>query len=190
MAEVRVLIKGYFRNISSTRCRASSTVALIQDQGKNILVDTGNPQDKAKIIGALKKKKLKPEDIDLVVITHFHPDHAGCNYLFKKARFIAWKASYQNDIFDQALQNQRISKNLELISTPGHSEDSVTLLVKTTRGVVACVGDLFWLEGDEKIKLVEEDCSNKKLFHKNRQRVLKIADYIIPGHGDIYKVKK
>src|SRR3989344_3729712 len=190
MAKIKILIEGYFKNISKTRCRASSAIVLIQDEGKNILVDTGNPRDKEKIINALKKRKLKPEDIDIVIITHFHPDHMGCSYLFKKARFIIQGVSFWDDIFDRAPEHQNFTKNLKLISTPGHSGDSSTLLVKTDRGVVACVGDLFWFNGDEKIKLLEEGCSNKKLFYKNRQEILKIADFIIPGHGKMFKVQK
>lgn len=190
MAEIKILVEGYFKDISRTRCCASSTIVLIQDEGKNILVDTGNPQDKEKIIYALKKRKLKPEDVNIVVITHFHPDHMGCNYLFEKARFIVLGVSFWDDIFDRAPENQILSKDIKLISTPGHSEDSATLLVKTDKGVVACVGDLFWFEGDEKIRLLEEDCFNKKLFYENRQKILKIADFIIPGHGKMFKIKK
>lgn len=32
---------------------------------------------------------LAPDDIDIVVNSHFHPDHCGCNQFFKKATFIA-----------------------------------------------------------------------------------------------------
>jgi glyoxylase-like metal-dependent hydrolase (beta-lactamase superfamily II) len=32
---------------------------------------------------------LGPDDIDIVVNSHFHPDHCGCNQFFKKATFIA-----------------------------------------------------------------------------------------------------
>ncbi len=190
MIKVKVLVKGYFKNISETRCKASSTITLIQDNGKNILIDTGNPQDKEKIITSLKKRGLNPEDIDIVVITHFHPDHMGCNYLFTRARFVVPGVSFWQDIFDRASINQKLTKSLKLISTPGHSEDSTTLLVKTEKEIIAIVGDLFWCENDEKIKLLEEDCSDKKLFYKNRQKILKIADYIIPGHGDMFKVTK
>lgn len=190
MTSIKILIPGYFKNISKTRCRASSTVVLIQDEGRNILVDTGNPRDKEKIIKALKKMKLRPQDIDDVVITHFHSDHVGCNYLFKKARFIVLGVAFWADIFDRSGKYQRLSKNLKLIATPGHSQDSVTLLVKTAMGVVACVGDLFWSAGDEKIKLLEQDCFDKKIFYKNRKKVLGLADYIIPGHGGMFAVKK
>lgn len=187
MTEYKILIEGYFKDISQTRCHASSTIVLIQDEGKNILVDTGNPQDKRKIIAALKKEGLKPKDIDVVVNTHFHPDHVGCNYLFTKARFVVLGTSFWNDIFDRDPKNQKLTKNIKLIPTPGHSEDSITLLLKTDQGIVACVGDLFWSKGDEKIKLLEEDCSDKKLFYQNRRKLLKIADYIIPGHGKMFR---
>jgi len=190
MTEIKILVKGYFKNISKTKCRASSTIVLIKDEGKNILVDTGNPKDKEKIITALKKEKLKPENIDIVVITHFHPDHMGCNFLFKKARFIIPGVSFWEDIFDRSPKNCALSKNLKLIPTPGHSTDSSTLLVKIDKDIVACVGDLFWFDGDEKTKLLEKDCFNKKLFYKNRQKILKLADFIIPGHGNIFKIKK
>ena len=188
MAEVKILIQGYFKDISKTRCRAGSTIVLIQEKGKNILVDTGNPCDEKKIVNSLAKRKLKPKDIDFVILTHFHPDHTGCNYLFKKARFIIPGVSFWDDIFDRAPKNQKLSENMKLIPTPGHTEDSATLLVKTSIGIVACVGDLFWFKGDRKTKLLEEDCFSKKLFYKNRQKILKLADYIIPGHGDMFKV--
>jgi len=190
MAKIKILVEGYFKNISKTQCRAGSTIVLIQDEDKNFLVDTGNPQDKEKIILALKKNKLKPDDIDTIIITHFHPDHVGCNYLFKKAKFIIPGVSFWDDVFDRSLGNQKLSKNLKLIPTPGHSSDSATLLVKTDEGITACVGDLFWSENDKKIKLLEKDCFDKKLFYKNRQKISEIADFIIPGHGKIFKVKK
>jgi hypothetical protein len=63
MAEVLVLIDGYFRSLSKTRCIAGPTVSLIKSQGKNILVDTGNSCDKERISKALGKYNLKPKDM-------------------------------------------------------------------------------------------------------------------------------
>ncbi|GAG41326.1 unnamed protein product, partial [marine sediment metagenome] len=31
--------------------------------------------------------------------------------------------------------------------------------------------------------------SNHKMLKESRKKVLKLADFIIPGHGNIYKVK-
>lgn len=190
MTEVFVLIDGYFKNLSKTRCAAGPTITLIKDEGKNILVDTGNPCDKEKILRALKKYNLKPKDIDIVIITHFHPDHTGCNYLFDKSCFLTYGVAFWDDVFDRSKTMQKISKNVEMIPTPGHSEDSITILVNKGKEIFAIVGDLFWSEKDVKIKLLEEDCSDKKLFYKNREKILKIADWIIPGHGKMFKTKK
>lgn len=175
--------------ISENRCRASGTIVLVRDNGKNILVDTGNPKDKDKIVQALKKQGLAPDDIDFVIITHFHSDHVGCNYLFSKARFVTPPVAFWNDIFERDEGFQKISDNIKIIATPGHTEDGVTVLVKTESGITAIVGDLFWSEEDLKIELQKKDCSNLKLFYKNRDKILKIADWIIPGHGKMFKVK-
>lgn len=189
MAEVKVLIEGYFNNISKARCKAGATITLIKDGNKNILVDTGNPIDKEKIINSLRKENLSPKDIDIVINTHSHQDHTSCNYLFPKARFLSYGVAFWKDIFDRSKKLQKISPSVKLIFTPGHTEDSSTVLVKSNQGTIAIVGDLFWKKGDEKIRLLEKDCFNKRLFYKNRQKILKIADWIVPGHGKMFKVK-
>lgn len=48
---------------------------LIQGNGKNILVDTGPPSAKQKLLDKLKKYKV--EKVDLLIITHAHSDHNG-----------------------------------------------------------------------------------------------------------------
>ncbi|MCK4980420.1 MAG: MBL fold metallo-hydrolase [Candidatus Delongbacteria bacterium] len=76
------------------RYNTSSTVKLgvncllIQKNNKNILIDTGtgnfNPDENKyqieyprRILTELKTINLKPTDIDIVVLTHFHFDHCG-----------------------------------------------------------------------------------------------------------------
>jgi N-acyl homoserine lactone hydrolase len=83
---------------------------LIQYKKTNILFDTGCHPDVqfksekrwgnlAKImtpIGTtndnlilnLKKNNIEPIDIDLVINSHLHPDHCGCNEFFINAEFI------------------------------------------------------------------------------------------------------
>jgi len=190
MTEIFVLVNGYFKNLSKTRCIAGPTITLVKDEGKNILVDTGNPKDKEKILKALEKHCLKSRDINIVINTHFHPDHTGCNYLFDKAHFLTYGVAFWDDVFDRSKKLQKISANVKIIPTPGHSEESITVLVKKDKKIIAIVGDLFWSEKDIKIGLLEEDCTNKKLFAKNRNKILKIADWIIPGHGKMFKAKK
>jgi glyoxylase-like metal-dependent hydrolase (beta-lactamase superfamily II) len=44
------------------------------------------PQDN--VIDQLKLLNMGPDDIDVVVNSHLHSDHCGCNAFFKKASFI------------------------------------------------------------------------------------------------------
>ncbi|MEF8874473.1 MAG: MBL fold metallo-hydrolase [Candidatus Thermoplasmatota archaeon] len=44
---------------------------------KNFLVDAGNPGDAEDILDEVMKEGVEPDDIDSIIITHVHPDHAG-----------------------------------------------------------------------------------------------------------------
>lgn len=80
----------------------------------------------------------------------------------------------------------KYSENITIIETPGHSDDGLTFLVKTDRGEVAICGDVFWKEGYPKH---DPYAKNMEELTKSREKVLKIADFIIPGHGNIFKAK-
>lgn len=47
---------------------------------------------KQDVINALAQVGLKPEDIDIVVNSHLHPDHCGCNAFFTRAQFFCHEA--------------------------------------------------------------------------------------------------
>ena len=46
----------------------------------------------AKVIDSLAALGLTPGDIEVVVSSHFHPDHCGCNEFFTEARFVVHEA--------------------------------------------------------------------------------------------------
>jgi len=55
---------------------------------------------------------------------------------------------------------------------------------------VAIVGDLFEREEDLKDASLWKDCSFDPIMQAGqRQRILKLADFIIPGHGPMFEVK-
>lgn len=180
---VKIIKPGYFKWIRKNRCKTGSNVVLIRDNGKNILVDTGSPGEDKKIIAALKKEKLKPNDIDIVIITHPHADHIGNNFLFKKALFIDSLGEFRGDEFLLAKAERELTKNVRIIKTPGHALEDISIIVKTEEGIVAIIGDVFWRSGDNKLIQIE---SKKKLV-ASRKKILKIADWLIPGHGKMFK---
>ncbi len=185
MTEVKVLLVGYFEWIRKNVCRASSTITLVEDGREKILVDTGNLTDDKKILKALKKFKIKLAEITMVVNTHVHPDHRGCNFLFKKAKIITSEDINEDDKFTFAPSGDfSITPHVKIVRTPGHTMQDCSVLVKIARGKVAIVGDLFWKGLKDKLAFVE----NKKLHRASQKKILKMADFIIPGHGDIFKI--
>lgn len=50
---------------------------LLQTEGKNILLDAGLGAPFSRLLPKLKELGVKPEELQLVYITHLHPDHIG-----------------------------------------------------------------------------------------------------------------
>jgi len=185
MAVVKILLVGYFKWLGKNVCRASSTVTLILDDKDKIIVDTGNLGDAEKIVKALKRLKLHPNDITIVVNTHRHPDHCGSNFLFKKAKFVDNDSVAVGDKFIILSQKDfSLTSNIKIIQTPGHTLNDCSVLVNTAKGKVAIVGDLIWKKDGFKLAFAE----NKNLLKASQKKILKMADWIVPGHGAIFKV--
>lgn len=193
MSEIKILIEGYARQIKNGWL-ASSTTTLVKSNGKNIIVDSGCNREK--LLEALKKENLKVEDIDFVLLTHNHLDHTLLAGIFPNARVLTTEEIYKND--NQVSHGNIIpDTDLKIIQTPGHCNEHCSLIVPTEKGVYVVGGDVFWyVEGEAQtadIKKVDDahpaEVDMEKLI-VSRKKILKIADYIIPGHGRMFKVNK
>ena len=199
MTEVKVLVKGEHKKDEQGKLRIYSTVSLIKSD-KNIVVDTGSFQEKDSIIKALKEEGLTPENIDIVFLTHLHLDHIINTYLFKNAKvFCKFNAGYPGQVHnpkDGTIERTEISdginlaKDVKFLLTPGHTTDVTSLLVNTPDGKIVIAGDAF--PSKEFLDLSKEPLAmltNIPEFNKSRKKILDIADYIVPGHGDMFKVE-
>lgn len=110
-----------------------------------------------------------------------------------------------------------IDEFVKVIATPGHTMSDVSVIVQTDDlGLVAItgiyftfiqqcfigwhllnnsfrLGDLFEKEEDlvdETIWMVSAYSEAPKLQELNRNKILLLADYIVPGHGPMFKVTK
>ncbi len=200
MAEVKILIKGYRTRKKLNKAKIRSTSTLIKSD-KNIVVDTSSFLEKNRLIKALSKEALTPEDIDMVILTHLHLDHIINTYLFKNAKvFSKFKGGdypgqthypsegklERTDLFKKGL----IAQDVDIIETPGHTEDMISVVVTTPKGMVVITGDAFpneaWTDFDRQPDPLWNDVEE---FNKSRKKILEIADYIIPGHGPMFKVE-
>ncbi len=194
MAEVRVLIEGYVRE-ENKRFFASPATILIIDNNIKVLVDPG--ANKEMLLKALSKEGMRPEDIDVVFLTHYHLDHSLNIRLFPDKAIYDGGAIYKNDEWEEFSGNIP-NTNIEIVQTPGHAHEHVSLIVNTAKGKVCIAGDLFWWpdwhnqKTDTKSLLELEDPYEKdhEKLVESRKAILKMADWIIPGHGKMFKVEK
>ncbi len=84
---------------------------VVRSEGKTILVDTGlgnkarEGYPPGNMLGNLAEAGVKPEDVDMVVITHLHIDHVGWNTIrrgdawaptFPKARYLIAREEWEH----------------------------------------------------------------------------------------------
>jgi len=165
-----------------------------------LLVDSGWPGTLPKFLSVLKRKDLSPEQIRYLLVTHFHPDHSGLTQEMKnmgasliilesQVDFIAsMDELYESRGFpylpimpekninltfrDSRAFLARLGLEGEIIPTPGHSEDSVTLILDAG---LAFTGDL-----PHRFMLAEDDLPSKESWDRIYQHKIK---RIYPGHG-------
>jgi glyoxylase-like metal-dependent hydrolase (beta-lactamase superfamily II) len=171
------------------------------------MVDAGLPDTFSQLLQLLNQHDISVNEINYLFITHFHPDHAGLtqnlkdlgtnlilhedqvpyitklNLLFKrnpKANFKDIMSS--NNIVLTGEDNRSFLKSIgidgELVTTPGHSDDSVSLIIDDS---CAFTGDLPSLSlADTYDDLVIDD--SWYMIQKHNVKM------IYPGHGDPYEI--
>lgn len=177
MAEAKVLLEGFLSFESKGKVRP--TICLVRDKKILMITDPGITKNSQAITNALGKEGLKLTDINYIFLTHSHLDHYRNIGLFPNTSVIEYFGIWENDNEQKDLK-ENFTRDIKIIKTPGHSNDSLTMLIKTSKGTVAICGDVFWKENFPKNDPYAQD---KKELAKSRAKVLKIADYIIPGHG-------
>ncbi|KAK0403874.1 hypothetical protein QR680_017173 [Steinernema hermaphroditum] len=191
------MVEGQQKNIQQGSMLVASTT-LVQDGGYHIVVDTPAASDihsKEKMLSGLVSKNLVPGQVQMVVTTHGHPDHFGQLNFFPNARHFFGSYEYSNNNFIKTELNQAqamsLTRNIELWNTPGHTAQDLSVVVRNVPccGTVAVVGDLFYSEADV-FDHTEWflDAWNPKIGLQNRNRVLCCADWIVPGHGKMFRV--
>ena len=197
--QIVVLRDGYGYEDETSTYRANGTITLVrsQSEGITLLVDTGSPWDQELLIQKLQEHELQPQDVTHVVCTHGHVDHVGNLNLFTMATHMVShdivKDGDKYTLHELRHDNPfQISKSISVIPTAGHTSRDVSVVVRgTDKGVVVIAGDLFECEADlQDDKLWKSNSEFHELHATSRDKVLGIADWIVPGHGKMFKVNK
>lgn len=192
MNKVKVLIEGYAKELRDGWL-ASSTTTLIEANGKLIISDPGCNREK--LLKSLEKEKTETRDIDFVFLTHGHIDHTILAGIFENAKIVDELYVYDKDLI-VAHDGIIPGTDLKVIRTPGQKEEHCSLMVKTDNGVYAIAGDTFWwLDCEKQVVDINKpdgdpEHTNFRNLLTSRKKLLELADYIIPGHGKMFKVQK
>ena len=115
------------------------------------------------LLARLAQLEVAPQDVDFVINTHLHFDHAGNNDLLAGATFFVQREQYEHAKGNPSFPNQywnlpslsyelvdgeaRLFGGVEVLPTPGHCEghQSVVLHLRETGTVVIC-GDAVYCQ--------------------------------------------
>lgn len=144
----------------------STNYYVIEQGHQRLLVDVGWPGTLPKFRASLKRKGLTIEDLTYMFATHYHPDHAGLVQDLKQlgVKHLVFEqqlaavpllkthmkpdSGYVDIRLEGSLQLKTpesrawlasIGLSGEMVSTPGHSDDSITLVLDEG---LAFTGDL------------------------------------------------
>jgi len=169
---------------------ARSSVTLIETGKERILVDTGMLGEEGILLDALSARGLTPEDVDLVVNTHLHLDHCGCNLLFRNSIFYADRNENPPAYFRPTPDGQELVPGVQFLSTPGHTQGSLTVLVKSEDKVFAMVGDAIPTKDKYDTLSPPEINIDERLAIDSMKRIISRADVIIPGHDAMFVISR
>lgn len=187
-AEVKILIEGFTNADSVSESgeeRTQPTVTLIKDGDLIMVVDPGVMESQQILIEALKRESLTVQDVNMVCITHSHFDHFRNIGMFPNAKTLEYYGVWHENTIDN--WSKDFTSNIKIIHTPGHDVTGLTLFVTTDAGVVAICGDVFWKKNYPADPKDDAFASNPEVLKESRKMVLRMADFVIPGHGPMYR---
>lgn len=178
---------------------------------ENILVDTGYMNGIPETLSLLQKCEVGPQNISLVINTHFHSDHVGANSIIQElsgatiaaseleANFVNLGDRWFNwlDFFGQQAPKYLINRVLvdgqllrlgdyefRVINTPGHSPGGLCLYCEELEMLLS--GDALWDRDFGPVNLVVhgENALVQTMESLRRLAALNVS-VCIPGHGPV-----
>jgi glyoxylase-like metal-dependent hydrolase (beta-lactamase superfamily II) len=161
----------------------ASSVVLVVDGGMVAVVDPGMVADRSCILGPLAAAGYDPSDVSDVVLSHHHPDHTLNAALFPSAQVHDFQAVYRDDTWTRrAADGVLLSPSVRLLHVPGHTPQDIATVIATTNGVAVCTHAWWSATGPAD----DPYAPDRDELRRARERVLAVADVVIPGHGEAF----
>jgi glyoxylase-like metal-dependent hydrolase (beta-lactamase superfamily II) len=176
---------------------------------KTVLIDPGHSRYLNKLFLQTEEDGISAEEVDLVIITHSHPDHfEGIEAFMNKPVKIAMNREEEHYLLEsgkllfemmrQPLPKIRIDfylkegelhlgKNIfHIYLTPGHSPGSLSIYWPERKALFT--GDLIFYGGVGRTDFPE---GNSKLLMESIERMADLdTEILLPGHGEIVMGKE
>jgi len=160
-----------YRANSRTSCKNAYYAWYIKGSGPKILVDTGarastfrekgstSAIDLITVENGLARLGLRPQDIEIVILTHLHGDHTELASLYTRAKFLVQKKEVEYakhphpidaDLYDKRYfkslnfdiidGDARIDSGISVFLTPGHTPGGQSVEITTASGKAIITG--------------------------------------------------
>jgi glyoxylase-like metal-dependent hydrolase (beta-lactamase superfamily II) len=174
-----------------------------------VLIDPGHSRHVPSLFHQMGGDELSPEEIDLIIITHSHPDHfEGLEAFMNKSVKIAVSREEEAylkengkllfEMMGQPMPPFRIDFYLKegelhlgketfyVYQTPGHSPGSLS--IQWPERKVLFTGDLAFYRG---IGRTDFPGGNSKIIKESLERISRLdTELLLPGHGDVVTGKE
>ena len=171
------------------------------DGPPRVLIDPGHSHLFGKVEEELGRPGLRPEDMEIVLATHAHPDHLEAllrfqeptltamghqEYAFVKnlARQAGWNSAGENFETGLFLEHGNLKLgglNFQVLLSPGHSLGSICIYWEDRRALFS--GDVVFDQGLGRTDLPGGD--GEMLKSSIRRLAALDVEILLPGHGDV-----
>ncbi|RKN03577.1 N-acyl homoserine lactonase family protein [Streptomyces radicis] len=157
------------------------------------------------LVAGLARHGVRPDDVDVVVLTHLHFDHIGNNELFPNARFVVQRDelpqaqhpphfcmfyypeyAYKIDaVRDRLLVidgDHALDPAVRLVKIGGHTPGCMVVMVTTDVGVVCLTSDVMYNYRNLELNWPMGSFWNLPELMAGYDRLHEEADIIIPEH--------
>lgn len=206
---VEILFQGFPGKLASGYLQWSSVI-FVESKGTRILFDTAGPGKRGDICKRLAGLGVKPEDIDILVLSHFHDDHVYNFDFFSKARILLhkkeaewlqngpgelWQPKFLYPVMERTGRlelvdaDKEIAPGVQTLLLPGHTPGCMALVLQADAMPTTV------LAGDA-IKNLSELATGKTAMSVNAEetaqsikKVRSFARIVIPGHDRTLEVR-